>query len=678
MNDFSRHRLLFLVITGLVILLPFLASLQYKWLGQLSSSELDRKQSSLQTSARQFGHALNNEIYPAQWAFRVSFTQSLDEVARQLRTGYASWSARTSRPELIESIYWVEYAPDRSIQLFTFDRGTGQLHATPWPANLEGWRTYFIERSRRQLEYYRPEYQYAAQHSASEDTFLSLGAELMVNRPAIIIPVSIDSEIASEDLLANLNATSSGRAGHTLITLNHEHLVGSFFPALSDTLIYSIEQDVDLMIVSSIDSTQAIYSSDPELDVSHFNTPDAKQNIGRFRWMPFTSASRLAFGYASLIERDGIIADSVVDQLNRSWPSTPADSFIESAAQVLTDYPAQAIIRLVQEEDYKGALTADHLMMALSRLRLQTESSSGSTSPTTEQSSSTAASPPSHAWTLLMRHKEGSVESVVQASQRKNLFLSFGILGILGVGIILIFTSAQRARNLADRQMNFVAGVSHELRTPLAVILSASQNLADGVVSEPKRLQKYGELISHEGRRLTDMIENMLELAGVQSGKKKYMREDIPVKKLIDEALNTWDKTIQQQNFTVEVNIEPDLPSIYGDPHALHTALSNLISNAIKYSNGQRSIEISAKCTQRFTRKEVTIEVTDKGKGIPKQEQSKIFEEFYRGAAATKAQIHGNGIGLSLVKKTMDAHQGSVSVSSESNEGTTFTLRFPI
>ena len=678
MNDFSRHRLLFLVITGLVILLPFLASLQYKWLGQLSSSELDRKQSSLQTSARQFGHALNNEIYPAQWAFRVSFTQSLDEVARQLRTGYASWSARTSRPELIESIYWVEYAQDRSLQLFAFDRGTGELHATPWPANLEGWRTYFIERSRRQLEYYRPEYPYVAENSAKEDMFLSLGAELMVNRPAIIIPVSIDSEIASQDLLANLNATSSGRAGHTLITLNHNHLVGSFFPALSDTLVYSIEQDVDLMIVSSIDSTQAIYSSDPELDVSHFSTPDAKQNIGRFRWMPFTSASRLAFGYASLIERDGIIADSLVDQLNRSLPSSSQDSFMGNTAEFMTDYPAQAIIRLVQEEDYEGELTADHLMMALSRIRLQADASSGSTSPPSEQSNTTAASPPSHAWTLLMRHKDGSVESVVQASQRKNLILSFGILGVLGMGIILIFTSAQRARNLADRQMNFVAGVSHELRTPLAVILSASQNLADGVVSDPKRLKKYGELISHEGRRLTDMIENMLELAGVQSGKKKYMREDIPVKKLIDEALSAWDKTIQQQNFSVQVNIEPDLPSISGDPRALHMALSNLISNAIKYSNGQRSIEITAKSTQRFTRKEVAIEVTDKGKGIPKEEQSKIFEEFYRGTAATKAQIHGNGIGLSLVKKTMDAHQGSVSVSSEANEGSTFTLRFPI
>lgn len=677
MNDFSRHRLLFLVLTGLVVLLPFLAVLQYQWLGQLSSSEVDRKQSSLQTSARQFNHALNNEIYPAQWAFRVSFTQSLEEIARQLRAGHALWKARASRPELVESIFWVDYDQNQTLRLFSFDTSTGELSQIDWPTDLEDWRTYFIERTRKQLEYYQPQNQISSNGLEQNDSFLGLGAELMAKRPAIIIPVSIDSDIASDDLLANLNATSSGTAGHTFITLNHNYLVNSFFPSLSDTLIFSIEENVDMMIVSSIDSTQSIYASDPQLNITDFSSPDAQLDIGRFRWMPFTSASRLVFGYASLIERDEEIADSLVDQFKRTWSPSLLDSSLQSPPDFLTDYPAQAVIRLVQEENYEGELTAEHFMVAMSRLLSTEPASSQSETPPTQISRSTA-SPPDHAWTILLRHKDGSVQSAVQATQRRNVLLSFGILGILGTGIILIFTSAQRARNLADRQMNFVAGVSHELRTPLAVILSASQNLADGVVSDPKRLQKYGELISHEGRRLTDMVENMLELAGVQSGKKKYAHEPIQVKELVEKALSTWNKPIQQNNFAVQVDIEPDIPDISGDPRALHTALSNLISNAIKYSNGQRSLEITAKSTHKYTRKEVIIEVTDRGKGIPHDEQAKIFEEFYRGQAATKAQIHGNGIGLSLVKKTMDAHQGSVSVQSELNKGSTFTLKFPI
>ena len=672
MNVFSRHRLLFLVIIGLVLLLPFLASLQYIWLGQLTSSEVERKRASLQTSARQFGYAINNEIVPAQWVFQVSFTQSIEDIARQLRTGYALWSTRATRPELIESIYWVDYDQYRSLKLYAFDKTDGTLTSTAWPSDLAEWRTYFIERSRRQLEFY----QSASTENRNNMPFLELGARLMAERPAMIIPVSIETDIASQDLLANLNATSTGRAGHTLITLNHEYLVESFFPTLSDTLVYSIDPDVDMMIVSSFDSTQTLFRSDSTLDISHFNAPDAKRNIGRFRWMPFTSASRIAVGYASLIDRNEFNADSLVDQLTRTWTSTQDSIPIQAPNNYLSDYPAQAIIRLVQEENYEGELTAEHLLTALSRLREEPPNQTRTGAPPSPPPSA-ATSPPPYAWTLMLRHKQGSVESAVQANQRRNVFLSFGILGILGVGIMLIFTSAQRARNLADRQMNFVAGVSHELRTPLAVILSASQNLADGVVTDPKRLKKYGELISHEGRRLTDMIENMLELAGIQSGKKKYAREAIHVQELVDHALDTWGKTIDQENFHVHVDIEPNLPHIEGDPRALQTALSNLISNAIKYSNGHKSIEITARRNQKGFKKEVVIEVTDKGKGIPPEEQPKIFEEFYRGKTATKAQIHGNGIGLSLVKKTMDAHQGSVSVHSKINEGSTFTLRFP-
>ena len=676
MNDPGRNRLLFLVITGLVVLLPVLAGLQFFWLGQLSSSEVDLKRSSLQTSALQFGHALNNEIYPAQWAFRVSFTHSLDEIARQLRSGYRNWNNRTAHPDIIESIYWVDYDINRELHLYEFNSDDGTLSQIPWPDHLSGWHTYFIERTRRQLEYYQPLYSKSISREEKERSFLDLSAQLMVERPAIIIPVSIDSDIQSANLLANLNATSSGRAGHTLITLNKSHLNDTLFPALADTLIYSIEEDVDVLIVSNTDSTKAIYKSHPDLNISHFQTADARQQIGLFRWMPFTSASRIASGYATLLARDRIMADSIVEQMQRSQTFSPIENF-GAGNTAFTDYPVQAIIRLVQEEHYQGELTADHLMMALSRLSGDTDLRP--TSPVASSSSQPlSTSPPDHAWMLLLQHKQGSLEQVVQSSQRKNLFLSFGILGILGIAILLIYISARKARTLAERQMSFVAGVSHELRTPLAVILSASQNIADGVVSKPDRLKQYGELISQEGRRLTDMLEHILELAGVQSGKIKYAKEHIPVMQLVEDVLESWDKTLQKKEFQVDVHIEPNLPDILGDSRSLRITLGNLISNAIKYSNGHRSITINAYRAPTKGHRELRIAVSDKGKGIPDNEQTRIFEEFYRGEDATKAQIHGNGIGLSLVKKTMEAHQGNVSVQSELNKGSTFTLHFPI
>ena len=729
MNYSGKHKLMFLAITGLVVLLPFLATLQYRWLGQLSSSEVTRLRASLQTSARHFGRSIDHEIYPVQWAFRVSFTQSLDEIARQLRTGYSIWSVRTNQPELIESIYWVDYDNDRRLNLFRFDPHSGELSQIPWPSDLEGWRTYFIERTRYQLEFYQPLYAQADLSSPTKDDFLALGAHLMVERPAVIIPVSIDSDIASENLLANLNATTSGIAGHTLITLNRTHLVESFFPTLCDSLVYSIEPNVDLMIVSSVDSNETIFQSDDQLDISRFEKPDARQNIARFRWMPFTSASRIALGYTTLIERDQDLADSLVTHFQQLWSPEEEESYQNNGLLYQTDYPAQAIIQLAQEENYKGELTAEHLLMALSRVQSQAElvereqnrhdtqrsnavntaqqkapptkeqiapdtraqQSLATVSPETTSSAlptkanvlpapvaaTALPSPPLHAWTLLLRHKEGSLETAVQANQRRNLFLSFGILSILGVAILLIYNSAQRARTLAERQMDFIAGVSHELRTPLAVILSASENIADGVVSDKSRLKQYGELIGKEGKRLSDMVEHVLELAGIQSGKNTYTKERVNVEDLIQESISAWQKQLDEKHFEVHVEIEDNLPDFSGDPRALHMTLSNLISNAIKYStNGCQYIGITAsKCPDS---NRLVVEVTDKGAGIPQEELPHLFDQFYRGKAAMQAQIQGNGIGLSIVKKTMDGHRGIVSVKSKLNKGSTFTLYFPL
>ena len=325
------------------------------------------KRSSLQASALQFGHAVNNEIYPAQWAFRVSLTDSLDEIARQLRSGYRSWSNRTAHPEIIESIYWVDYDTNRDLHLYEFNSEHTTLSKIPWPDHLSGWYTYFIERTRRQLEYYQPLYSESIIEGDQGVSFLDLSAQLMVERPAIIIPVSIDSDIESANLLANLNATSSGRAGHTLITLNKSHLNDTFFPGLTDSLIYPMEEEVDVLIVSNSDSTKVIYRSQPDLSISHFQSTDARQQIGLFRWMPFTAASQIASGYATLLERDRLIADSLVEQMQRSQISSSIENYTPSST-TFTDYPVQAIIQLVEEEHYQGELTADHLMMALSRL----------------------------------------------------------------------------------------------------------------------------------------------------------------------------------------------------------------------------------------------------------------------------------------------------------------------
>ncbi len=656
------------VVVGLVALLPLLATLQYRWIGQLSNGEVERLRSNLQTSAELFEKAVNHEIFPAQFAFRVSFTGSIDQIARELSLNYQYWASHASRPDLIDNIYWIDYDDNLVLHLFKFEPAAGTLEEEAWPAELLGWKNYFIERNKRQLEAYNP----GLDETERMEALQKLSAGLMADSPAIPIPVSIDDELAPVDLLANLNATSSGRAGHTLLTLNKEYIDQIFFPELQQEFL-NLEEDIDVLVVSNSEPEQIVYKSDPSLTLEQFENPDAETGIARFRGNRFTSASRLAFGYASLIDRDQMVADTLIGRVQRAWQPAINDSFIVESPELLTDFPLQAIIRLAKENEYDGELTAEDLLVALTNLTQE---------PTPEPAAAAAAPRPvenlDYAWTLRLRHKTGSLEASVAANRQRNLALSFGILLILGIATVMIFTYSRRAQQLADRQLSFVTRISHELRTPLSVIKSSAANLADGVVSNPSRMQKYGQLIGKESSRLTEMVEQILELAGVFSQKKVFDHQPTNIEELVEDALDVCKEVISEKEFEVEMSLAQDLPEIKGDARSLQVALSNLINNAVKYSNGNRWIGIRTEYASNGKGPEVLISVSDKGVGIPSEDLPYIFEDFYRGSTVRKAQIKGNGIGLSIVKKTMEAHNGRVTVQSEDHAGTTFTLHLPV
>lgn len=276
-------------------------------------------------------------------------------------------------------------------------------------------------------------------------------------------------------------------------------------------------------------------------------------------------------------------------------------------------------------------------------------------------------------WVLLAQHKSGSLEQFVNNTKRNNLLVSFGILGLLGTSVGLIFLSSRRAQTLAQRQIDFVSAVSHEFRTPIAVIYSAAENLADGVAREGQQVSRYGNLIKGEGKKLSGMVEQILEFAGAGSGKKKYYLRETEVKLIIEKALAECETLLSDYGFTVERDIAENLPIVIADENAISHAIQNLITNAIKYSNGSRWIKVTA----RNGDGQVKISVEDKGIGIAKKDISKVFMPFYRAKDVVDAQIHGNGLGLSLVKQTVDAHSGKIEVESEIGKGSKFIIRLP-
>jgi len=276
-------------------------------------------------------------------------------------------------------------------------------------------------------------------------------------------------------------------------------------------------------------------------------------------------------------------------------------------------------------------------------------------------------------WTLNVQHSAGSLEQFITNTRRKSLAISFSILSVLAISVILIFVSAQRAQLLARRQIEFVSSVSHEFRTPLAVIYSAGENLADGVTKESSQVSRYGNLIKGEGKKLSKMVEQILDFAGANSGKKKYDLREVKVSEIIENALAECQPLIAEKSFKVETEIAENLPEIMADKNALMQAVQNLIANSIKYSNGEKFLKISA----RNGGDKVKITIEDRGIGIARSDLKHIFEPFFRAKAVVDEQIHGNGLGLSLVKQTVEAHGGKIAVESQIGKGSRFTIHLP-
>lgn len=280
-------------------------------------------------------------------------------------------------------------------------------------------------------------------------------------------------------------------------------------------------------------------------------------------------------------------------------------------------------------------------------------------------------------WRILLQHPAGSLDAAVGQVRRRNLWLSFGILGVLVSSVGLIVMNARRAERLAAQQMDFVATVSHELRTPLAVIRSAAQNLSAGVVHDPSQARRYGDLIESEGRRLTDMVEQVLEYAGLAGNRKNIAARPVDVGSLVDDVVNLSSALPEAEGIEFETSIPEDLPLVIGNMDGLRRALQNLVGNALKYGTDGRWIGIAAARATSRGRDEVQITVSDRGRGIDPADLDHIFEPFYRGRDAMDRQIHGNGLGLNLVQRIVQAQDGRVTVKSAPGEGATFTLHLP-
>ena len=277
-------------------------------------------------------------------------------------------------------------------------------------------------------------------------------------------------------------------------------------------------------------------------------------------------------------------------------------------------------------------------------------------------------------WRLKTGYGDQTIPEVVGASTRPQRGLMIVLAVIMGLGVFLVAGAAAREVRVAEIKSNFVASVSHDLKTPLALIQLFAETLELGRVRTPERAQEYYRIINGEAKKLTRLIENILDFSRMEAGLRPYRMAPANVGEFVTHVLGAMDHQLAQGQFTVTSKVDSALPRVLADEDAVEQAVENLMANAMKYSGNQRAIEVGVTTADGH----VVVSIRDHGIGIPRREQGRIFRKFYRIQQELGGGPQGTGLGLAIVDHTMRGHGGFVRVASEPGRGSTFTLHFPI
>jgi signal transduction histidine kinase len=268
--------------------------------------------------------------------------------------------------------------------------------------------------------------------------------------------------------------------------------------------------------------------------------------------------------------------------------------------------------------------------------------------------------------------------TTAEAISRRWVWQSFLILAVLSVlmigGLVLTYRSVNKQVALARLKSDFVSNVSHELRTPLALIRLYAETLELGRITTQEKKHEYYSIIRKESERLSALINNILDFSRIEAGAKEYDFRETDIAELVRNTLDSYRYQIEQQGFALEEQIDPGIPAVKVDREAIARALVNLVNNALKYSNNEKFLGVRLYREQSVLK----LEVSDRGIGIDRNEQSRIFEKFYRTCDPLVHNTKGSGLGLSLVRHITRAHGGDVEVESTPGRGSKFTLSLPL
>jgi signal transduction histidine kinase len=625
-----------ITVPALAAVLATLAVLQYRWSGQVSTATMTQIQSHLETSLLDFRQDLTRELASVSLETRAGL-DDLQTNPAQIKEQFRHWQQTAAHPNLIQSIYvWEDPAHQQPLR---FDPAQDQLERVQWPAEFGPLQQHLKQASimmahsgapsnRPAEQPRRGSQRYDGQQRFRHDGHMQhhAGSPMMQHHggPAMGFPfLAVDQSIPA--LVYPVHRRERPQPGSSpmtwvVIQLNKSVLQKEVFPELAQKYFRG-DSGLDYHVAvrdSGNGPDRVIYASDPGFGSDDNVQVDATLNLFG---PPFGSA-----GSSRALE----LLFTVLPPSGKERSASPDDKRL----------PGPDRMPRVEVFPHAGEQTV---------------------------------------WQIVAKHKSGSVEAAVSALRRRNLIAGFGVLIVLGATMALILIVSQRARRLARLQMDFVAGVSHELRTPLAVISSAAENIAHGVIEDKQQLVRYGNTIVKQARQLNQLVEQVLQFAATQQAPRKQGLGPVNLADVIDAALESTAATVAAAGFTVERQIEAGLPAVSADFGGLVQSLQNLITNAVKYGGENRWLRVAARAIkEKGQASEVELTVEDRGIGISKEEIKHIFEPFYRSPAVAESGIHGTGLGLPLTRNIVEAMGGRLTAESELGKGSAFTIHLQV
>jgi signal transduction histidine kinase len=570
---------------ALFALLAALATLQYRWLGQVSDAERERLRSGLHARASEFADDFDRELTRTYLSFQVSPGALDRDAAAALADAYARARAESSIGGIVRTVFLLDAEGPRANVLQQLDPEARALAPAEWQ---------------------RADHLARLVPGRLSPAFM--GDAIDARTPALVVPIPKLQRLEQDGRTAFL-PDPGGVTRTVLVWLDEEKLTHRLVDALVRKHFGApAASEYFVAVVRRDDPAHVVYASDG--DAVTARNADLKTGVFDLR----------------------------IDELNRFYVAGESPRGMPA----LHDRVAITIVRRAPSPD------APRILMA-----------GGDTQG---------------AWQVLVRPKSGSLEALVAKSRARNLAISLGVLGLLGVSVVLVIGSAQRQQRLARQQMEFVAAVSHELRTPLAVIRSAAENLADGVVADGPPVKSYGALIEAEGRRLTEMVDRVMAFAGITSAPAPRAPTAVDLSAVLQDAVARAGAGGRDGSADIVVRNDAARLPMEGDADALRSAFENVLGNAVKYSPAGARVNVNVTAGDRHVR----IIVADRGIGIDRDELPQVFQPFFRGRRAVEAQIRGTGIGLSVVRQVVGAHRGEVRVESEPGVGTTVTIDLPL